>query len=132
MHLYRLRMSRKTPAPGDLRPRPEECNCLEVREAARHVTQFYDRFLVPVGLRTTQFALLAQLKRLGPMTINALAVHLVMDRTTLGRNILPLRRDGLITVVKGRSDGRSKQLSLTHAGAKRLRAALKAWAQAQA
>jgi DNA-binding MarR family transcriptional regulator len=125
-------MSRKTPTPADLRPRPEECNCLAVREAARHVTQFYDRFLAPVGLRTTQFAILAKLKGLGPMTINALAGHLVMDRTTLGRNILPLRRDGLITVVKGRSDGRSKQLSLTHAGAKRLHAAVKAWAQAQA
>ena len=30
------------------------------------------------------------------MTINSLAAELVMDRTTLGRNILPLERDGLI------------------------------------
>jgi hypothetical protein len=34
---------------------PEDCNCLAVRQAARHVTQFYDQFLAPSGLRTTQF-----------------------------------------------------------------------------
>jgi hypothetical protein len=28
------------------------------------------------------------------MTINALAAEMVMDRTTLGRNILSLERDG--------------------------------------
>ena len=32
------------------------------------------------------------------MTINALAEDMVMDRTTLGRNILPLERDGLISI----------------------------------
>ena len=36
------------------------------------------------------------------MTINALAAELVMDRTTLGRNIRPLQRDGLIAVARGR------------------------------
>jgi len=50
------------------------------------------------------------------MTINTLAAELVMDRTTLGRNILPLERDGLITVEKGNRDRRSKELRLTKAG----------------
>ena len=61
------------------------------------------------------------------MTINALAADLVMDRTTLGRNILPLQREGLIAVVKGRTDRRSKELRLTEAGAERLRAAVNGW-----
>src|SRR6266704_2253431 len=77
------------------------CNCLALRQAARHVTQFYDQFLAPTGLRTTQFSILARLRRMGPMTINALAADLVMDRTTLGRNILPLERDGLVAVERG-------------------------------
>jgi DNA-binding MarR family transcriptional regulator len=118
--------------PTDTQPRLEDCNCLAVRQAARHVTQFYDQFLAPSGLRTTQFSILAKLKRIGPMTINALARDHVMDRTTLGRNILPLEREGLIAVVQGRSDRRSKELRLTDAGVARLRAALKGWAQAQA
>jgi DNA-binding MarR family transcriptional regulator len=112
-------------------PRPEQCNCLAVRQAARHVTQFYDQYLAPSGLRSTQFSILGRLKRLGPMTINALAADLVMDRTTLGRNILPLQRDGLIAVVKGSTDRRSKELRVTEAGAECLRTAVERWVEAQ-
>jgi len=118
--------------PSDAAHKPEDCVCLAVRQAARHVTQFYDQFLAPAGLRTTQFSILAKLKRLGPMTINALASDLVMDRTTLGRNILPLQREDLITVGTGKSDRRSKELRLTDAGAERLRIGVKGWIEAQA
>src|SRR6516164_696999 len=102
---------------SDARPKPEVCNCLALRQASRHVTQFYDQLLASSGLRTTQFSILIRLKRAGPMTINALAKALVMDRTTLGRNILPLEREGLIDVVPGRADRRSKVLRLTKRGA---------------
>lgn len=112
-------------------PSMHECNCLALRQAARHVTQFYDQCLAPAGLRTTQFSILAKLKRLGPMTINALARELVMDRTTLGRTMLPLERDGLIAIRDGTVDRRSKELHLTQAGAGRFRAALKLWTAAQ-
>jgi DNA-binding MarR family transcriptional regulator len=117
--------------PAELYPMPDQCNCLAVRQAARHITQFYDQFLAPSGLRTTQFSILAKLRRQGPMTINALAEDLVMDRTTLGRNILPLQREGLIAVVKGKRDRRSKELQVTDAGAARLRSAVKGWTRAQ-
>src|SRR5271169_3434071 len=88
----------------DKLPPLEECTCLAVRQAARHVTQFYDRHLASAGLRTTQFSILARLRRHGVMTINALAEDMVMDRTTLGRNILPLERDWLISIEPGRTD----------------------------
>lgn len=110
---------------------PAACNCLALRQAARHVSQFYDQFLAPHGLRTTQYSILARLQRRGTMSINVLAAELVMDRTTLGRNILPLQREGLISISPGRVDRRSKELRLTKAGAERCRAALKAWRQAQ-
>ena len=112
-------------------PKPEECNLLALRQAARHVTQFYDRYLLPTGIRATQFSILAKLRRTGPLTINALADEMVMDRTTLGRNVLPLQREGLIAIERGRTDRRSKELRLTAAGAERLRLAVKAWAAAQ-
>jgi DNA-binding MarR family transcriptional regulator len=110
----------------------EECNCFAVRAAARHVTQFYDQFLAPTGLRTTQFSILEKLKRLGPLTINRLARDMVMDRTTLGRNMLPLERDGLIRIEATASDRRAKELHLTKAGEERLQAARKGWYAAQA
>jgi DNA-binding MarR family transcriptional regulator len=110
----------------------EDCNCFVVRSAARHVTLLYDQFLAPVGLHVTQFSILAKLKRLGPMTINALAKEMVMDRTTLGRNALPLERDGLIKIEVSASDGRAKELHLTKAGERRLLAGRAAWERAQA
>ena len=110
---------------------PAGCNCLALRQAARHVSQFYDQFLAPRGLRTTQYSILARLQRRGGMTINALAAELVTDRTTLGRNLRPLQRDGLISIGPGQSDRRSKEVRLTAAGAARLRAARKNWDEAQ-
>jgi len=118
--------------PTETLPKPEDCNCFAVRSAARHVSQFYDQFLAPIGLRTTQFSILAKLKERGPLTINTLAKIMVMDRTTLGRNILPLERDGLIQIGPIAFDRRAKELHLTNAGEKRLQAARKAWSQAQA
>lgn len=109
-----------------------DCNCFAIRSAARHVTQLYDQCLAPVGLHVTQFSILAKLKRLGPMTINALAKAMVSDRTTLGRNIQPLEREGLIKIELSPSDRRAKELDLTRAGERRLESAVKAWAQAQA
>src|SRR5258708_24200181 len=117
--------------PADTPSKREVCNCLALRQAARHVTQFYDQFLASSGLRTTQFSILAKLRLEGPMAINALAKRLVMDRTTLGRNILPLEREGLIAIVPGRTDRRSKELRLTDAGAGRLRAPRGGWTAAQ-
>jgi len=34
---------------------PAACNCLALRQATRHVTQFYDQFISPLGLRATQY-----------------------------------------------------------------------------
>jgi DNA-binding MarR family transcriptional regulator len=109
-----------------------ECHCHAVRAAARHITQAYDQFLAPSGLRITQFSVLAALKRKGPLTINALADVMAMDRTTLGRNILPLKREGLIRIAPTASDRRAKELHLTKAGEQRFQAARKGWATAQA
>jgi DNA-binding MarR family transcriptional regulator len=112
-------------------PIARDCNCLAIRQASRHVTQFYDQFLSASGLRTTQYAILSRLQHSGPMPINALAAALVMDRTTLGRNILPLERDGLIEIGASPADRRRREVRLTAAGAARLRAARQGWKVAQ-
>ena len=117
--------------PADTLPRSEECNCLAVRQADRHITQFYDQIMAPAGLRTTQFSILAKLQRLGPLTINTLAATMVMDRTTVGRTIQPLVRQGLVAIVRGPVDRRIKELHLTDVGAERLRDAVKLWIRAQ-
>ena len=106
------------------------CNCLSLRQAARHISQLYDSYLASEGLRTTQFSVLAKLNRLGPLSINELAKSMVMDRTTLGRAIRPLERDKLLTIEAG-EDGRTRSLRLTARGEARLKVAAAKWREAQ-
>jgi len=108
------------------------CNCLALRQAARHVSQFYDQALAPFGLRATQFSILGRLQKSGPWTIQALAARLVMDRTTLGRTIRPLERDGLVAMEIDASDRRVRALRITPAGQKLFAEATAGWEAAQA
>ena len=106
------------------------CNCFAIRSAARQATQFYDRHLAPSGLRTTQFSILSTLARLGPLSINALASRMEMDRTTMGRAVRPLEREGLVVIGPG-PDGRTRALGITELGRERIIAAAPLWREAQ-
>lgn len=108
------------------------CHCQALRQAARRASAFYDAALAPFGLRVSQFGILARLCRDGPHGIQALAADLVMDRTTLGRNIRPLERDGLLCAAADPADRRSRLLSVTPRGAALVEAAWPAWSAAQA
>lgn len=112
--------------------KPDLCNALAIRKAARHVTGLYDRHLAAAGLRVTQFSVLSHLRRLGPRTINELASIMATDRTTMGRNVRPLERDGLVSISVDPRDARRRALALTETGLARLRAARQGWAEAQA
>ncbi|MDA0656022.1 MAG: MarR family winged helix-turn-helix transcriptional regulator [Proteobacteria bacterium] len=106
------------------------CACFNLRKAARAVTQLYDRFLQPSGLRATQFTILAALDQTGPRKLSALADALVLDRTTLTRNLKPLQRDNLIESRAG-DDRRVRELTITQIGKIRLDEALPLWREAQ-
>ena len=112
--------------------KPDLCNALAIRKAARHITSHYDRHLAGTGLKVTQYSVLAHLQRLGPRTINELASIMAMDRTTMGRNVRPLERDGLVSITPDPRDARRRALSVTDLGLERLRAARAGWAAAQA
>ncbi|MGU3361422.1 MarR family winged helix-turn-helix transcriptional regulator [Methylobacterium sp. M6A4_1b] len=106
------------------------CHCNAIRQGARQVTQFYDRHLAAAGLRTSQYAMLVGLRRLGPIAINAFADAMAMDRTTMGRALKPLERDGLLAVGPG-PNGRTRALHLTEAGHRRIAEAEPLWRVAQ-
>lgn len=96
------------------------------------MSAFYDAALAPLGLRVSQFGILSRLHQHGPRAIQALASDLVMDRTTLGRNIRPLERDGLLCAVADPTDRRFRLLSITPSGTQAVTAARPAWLAAQA
>ncbi len=109
------------------------CSATAMRKASRRLTQLYDDALGPCGLRSTQFAILAELDRrpMAPPTMAELAHALVTDRSTLGHNLGPLERDGLIALQAGEEDRRRRHVVLTSPGEAKLAEARPLWAAAQ-
>ena len=106
------------------------CACLHLRKATRLITQLYDEALRPIELRSTQLPILVTLAAHGALSVTDLADSLVLDRTTLIRNLRPLQRRRLIEV--GRDDGkRTRRAALTAAGREAVATAVPLWAEAQ-
>ena len=113
-------------------PLPDtSCYCSSLRQASRYVTSFYDQMLSGSGLRVTQFAILSRL-RARPATVTRLAQGMVMDRTTLARNLQPLVRAELVAVRPSETDRRERVVELTAAGRAKVEEILPAWRRAQA
>jgi DNA-binding MarR family transcriptional regulator len=106
------------------------CACFNLRKASRVITQHFDELLKPSGLLVTQFTILVTVAIVKSETINELAKILVMDRTTLTRNLKPLEREGWIKSEPGQ-DQRTRVISLTADGEAILAKALPLWKQAQ-
>ena len=107
-----------------------ECLCTNLRSAALAGTAFYDHKLAPAGVKVTMFRLLRQIDRLDVSSLTDLAEATGLDRSTLGRNVRVLERDGLVESVQV-EDGRNKAIQLTEEGRKALDDAAPLWAEAQ-
>jgi DNA-binding MarR family transcriptional regulator len=106
------------------------CACGSLRRASRLITQVYDNFLQPSGLKITQFIMLMSVKILGPITITKLAQKLLMDRTTCTRNLKSLQEKNLINFEQS-EDRRMKKTVLTDQGNEILEQAIPLWEKAQ-
>jgi DNA-binding MarR family transcriptional regulator len=109
----------------------EGCIANRMRRADRAVMHYYDTALRPFGLKMTQFTLLVALRLKEPVTIQELAKALVMDRTTLTRNLATLARQALVRIEPG-EDRRTRIVELTAAGHAALARAFPEWRKAQA
>jgi DNA-binding MarR family transcriptional regulator len=103
-----------------------QCNCSFLRSATRALTLAYDEVLRPSGLRMTQFSMLSRASAVGEISLSELADLMAMDRTTIGRNLLPLEREGLVQINVGK-DRRERLVSVTPAGRKVLAHAMPLW-----
>jgi DNA-binding MarR family transcriptional regulator len=120
----------QTTRAGDI----SRCNCTAMRKASRRLAQMYDGALAPVGLKSTQFSILSEIARQPsdvPPTLRQLADAMVMDRSTMARNLAPLERDGYVSVLPSESDRRSKSVFLTVRGQAKLAEAKGPWRAAQ-
>lgn len=110
---------------------PLDDDCFAIRQAARYISQLYDRHLGHTGLKITQFSIMTRLLGGRRMTMKALAEAMVMERTTLVRAIQPLQRDGLLHSIASAADPRALTVALTAAGEDKWQSALQCWYAAQ-
>ena len=107
------------------------CASTNFRKASRRVTQLFDQILAPIGVRSTQLTILLAAQVLGPCGLGRLARELVMDRSTVTRNIQPLVTQGFLQ-VSGKTGRTGKTLVVTKAGNEALLKAIPYWKKAQA
>ena len=112
-------------------PAPNPCAASRVRRASRRISQIYDRHLEAYDVSITQFGILAQLRSHPGSGVSALADRMIMDATTLSRNLRPLERRGLVACEADRDDGRARKIRLTAAGRAVLERAMSGWSAAQ-
>jgi DNA-binding MarR family transcriptional regulator len=110
------------------------CTCYNLRRASRAVTQLFDGYFDEVGLKATQFTILAALAWADdePPTIGVLADTLVLEQSSLSRNLAVLERLGFIRLVPREEDRRERIVSLTRPGRAALAKGFPVWKKAQA
>ena len=110
-----------------------ECTCIRARQAARALTKIYDDALRPTGVQASQLSVLVAVARFGEAgaSINALSDVLVMDRTTLSRNLRPLEKLDLLRVARAPRDARLRLVLLTKQGERVIERAYPLWQHAQ-
>ncbi|WP_404403253.1 MarR family winged helix-turn-helix transcriptional regulator [Pelagibacterium halotolerans] len=107
-----------------------DCLVLNTVMAARALTRRYDKVLRPFGISVVQFTVLMTVRNSPRMSVNAMAARISMDRTTLLRNLDPLRQRGFVVV--GRPEkGNVRHYELTGKGADLLEEILPLWRESQ-
>ncbi|MCD7059984.1 MarR family winged helix-turn-helix transcriptional regulator [Pelagibacterium xiamenense] len=107
-----------------------DCLVLNTVMAARALTRRYDKVLRPFGISVVQFTVLMTVRNSPRMSVNAMAARISMDRTTLLRNLEPLRKRELVVVARP-DKGNVRHYELTEKGADLLEEILPLWRESQ-
>lgn len=107
-----------------------ECTCFNLKKATRVVQNLFDEAFRTIGIKGTQFTVLSHIFSYGPITLTKLAEIMLLDRTTLARNLSPLEKKGFIEINPG-NDLRTRYIDITEKGRKVLSEALPLWEKTQ-
>lgn len=108
----------------------ESCLCMDVRAAARRLTERYDEALAPSGITITQFSQLHLIRSLGKPTLKELSAASDLERSTLGRNIRVMEKDGLVDLKPG-DDARTRTIQISSKGNAAFKKAVPLWLEVQ-
>jgi DNA-binding MarR family transcriptional regulator len=114
---------------ADLIEKPLGCTCFKLRKLTRTMSRLYDQHMATVGLKTTQYSVLANAAR-EALPVAELADRLGIERTTLTRNLKPLIEAQWVTLEAG-ADSRQRIVTITDAGRAKVKQAYRAWRAAQ-
>lgn len=112
------------------RKRGFDCMCGNLRMASRALTAVYDEHLKPSGLTSNQLAVLWPIVAMEPTPMSEIARNVVMDKTTVSRNVAGLQALGLVEIQPG-DDARLRLVSTTAKGRHAFALAMPAWESAQ-
>ena len=107
------------------------CMSVRLRMLNRAVTGIYDDALRPFGVRSGQLSILVMTAQKGTARPAEVSRELLLDPSTLSRNLERMRAKGWLQDVEG-DDGRSQPFRLTKKGRALLDRVLPAWQKAQA
>ena len=109
------------------------CACHNLRRASRAMTQLFDAHFEEIGLKATQFTVLSALawSENKPLPIGELAEMLVLDQSSLSRNLAVLERLGLLKLDPSPTDRRERIVILTRSGKATLARGYPIWKKAQ-
>lgn len=107
-----------------------QCVCTHLKMASRTVGRAYDAALEPVGLNSTQYAILVNVGRYQPVSQMRIADHLSLERTTLYRAVAILEKNGSLKCT-GPNEGVAKNLELTPSGEALVKKARIQWEKVQ-
>jgi len=108
----------------------QTCMFNKTRTISRYVTNLYANALKEVGVTPVQFSILTAVQLIPNANVNHLSSALMMDRTTLNRNLKPLLRDGYIDIQES-TDRRERKISITQEGQEVYEKGYKKWEEAQ-
>lgn len=107
------------------------CTCTTVRHTAQTLTEVYDQILAPSELKITQYMLLQSILSADTeKSITSLAQELDIDRSTTGRNLRVLEREGFVVWGRG-NDRREHVVRATEKAQQAIAIAYPLWQTAQ-
>jgi DNA-binding MarR family transcriptional regulator len=109
--------------------------CLGMRVARLHrvVARMYEQALQTAGLTQPQMEILTTLiSAAGPVRPAALAARLMLERSTISRNLALMQNKDWVAVASASPTGRAMSVAITNAGRAAFTSAGTAWRRAQA
>tara|TARA_E500000318_G_scaffold102933_1_gene107583 strand:- start:586 stop:1044 length:459 start_codon:yes stop_codon:yes gene_type:complete len=109
----------------------DACLCGRTRLLNRAITGLFDEALRDAGITAAQLTTLSFIHKSGPIAPGEIAKQLVLEKSTLSRNLGRMERNGWVSISPGEA-GHTQVIRITRRGTAVIAKALPMWRAAQA